>query len=185
MRWWVPGLVLGFVLSVTAGPHAIAQESTSDSKKESAAQPLSAQDGVIRSGAALGDSPEVKLTDVIKDSKEFIGKTVIIEGSIAEVCQKKGCWMKVLPEEGESGVRVTFKDYGFFVPMDSMGMRAKMEGEFHLKTWSKEDADHLEGEGAQLVRNTDGTADELGFIATGVELRKVEKAKVAPKSTGY
>ena len=38
-------------------------------------------------------------------------------GEIKEVCQAKGCWMKVKLESNEE-VFVRFKDYGFFVPKD-------------------------------------------------------------------
>jgi hypothetical protein len=37
---------------------------------------------------------------------------------------------------------------------------------------SKDEADHLAGEGAKLHRNPDGTATEVTFIASGVELTK-------------
>jgi hypothetical protein len=51
-------------------------------------------------------------------------------------------------------------------------MQARMEGSVSVKTLSKEDADHLAEEGAQLTRNPDGTANEVSFVATGVELRQ-------------
>ena len=69
-------------------------------------------------------------------------------------------------------MRVTFKDYGFFVPTDSKGMQARAQGVTKVRTLSKEEADHLEGEGAKLNRNADGTANEVTFIASGVELRR-------------
>jgi hypothetical protein len=69
---------------------------------------------------------------------------------------------------------VTFKDYGFFIPLDSKGMRARAEGVTVTKQLSKKEADHLEGEGAKLARNADGTASEVSFIANGVELRKAQ-----------
>lgn len=140
------------------------------------------EDAVVKRGAAIGTSPDVALTDVVKDPDKYMGKPVILRGSVGAVCQKKGCWMEVLSGEEKTTVRVTFKDYGFFVPMDSEGMIVRAEGTFHAKTWSKEDADHLEGEGANLVRNPNGTATEYGFIATGVELMKPKPAKATPKA---
>lgn len=79
--------------------------------------------------------------------------------------------MELAPAAGKPGVRVTFKDYAFFVPLDSKGMKARAEGVATVKTLSKKDADHLEGEGAKLTRNADGTANEVSFVANGVELR--------------
>lgn len=129
-------------------------------------------EAVIKRGAELGDAPFVALADVMKDIDEFAGKTVIVEGPVGDVCRMKGCWMGLVPEGATMGIRVTFKDYGFFVPRDSKGFIARMEGTFEKNVLSKEDADHLESEGAKLTRNPDGTVTELSFVATGVELRK-------------
>ena len=136
------------------------------------------EEEVIKRGAAIGESPKIELRAVLKEPDKYLDKPVVIEGTIAEVCQKKGCWMEVQCGGADSTVRVTFLDYGFFVPKDSHGMLVRAEGRFHAKVWSKEDADHLEGEGAHLVRQPDGTATEVGFVASGVELRQ---PKVPPK----
>ncbi|MCS6979482.1 MAG: DUF4920 domain-containing protein [Flavobacteriales bacterium] len=51
----------------------------------------------------------------------------VFEGTIAEVCQKKGCWMTLDMGNGQV-VRVTFKDYGFFVPKNAGGRKAILKG---------------------------------------------------------
>tara|TARA_R110002074_G_scaffold174343_3_gene337325 strand:- start:524 stop:1030 length:507 start_codon:yes stop_codon:yes gene_type:complete len=50
------------------------------------------------------------------------GDTVLTKMSakIVEVCSKKGCWM-TLDLNGENKVMVKFKDYGFFMPLDTKG----------------------------------------------------------------
>ena len=43
-----------------------------------------------------------------------------VQGTIKEVCTKKGCWMTLdLGEEKDLMVR--FKDYGFFMPLEAKG----------------------------------------------------------------
>jgi hypothetical protein len=128
---------------------------------------------VITRGAAINkDTKVVPLTQILEKPQAYTGDAVVVEGMVEASCQNKGCWMQVVPEAGKSGMRVTFKDYGFFVPKDSKGMTAKMEGLVSVKTLSKDEADHLSGEGAKLNRNEDGTATEVSFVATGVELHK-------------
>lgn len=151
-NWLLLGVMSSFAAAATAG----AQES----------------DAVIKRGAELGDAPFVELLDVMEDVERFAGRTVIVEGPVGDVCRMKGCWMGIVPEGASTGIRVTFKDYGFFVPRDSKGRIARMEGTFHTNVLSKEEADHLEAEGAKLGRNSDGTVTEVSFVATGVELRK-------------
>ncbi|HYR29796.1 MAG TPA: DUF4920 domain-containing protein [Thermoanaerobaculia bacterium] len=131
-----------------------------------------AGDVVTRGAAISKDTKTVPLADVMAKPDAFTKDAVVVEGLIETACQNKGCWMQVVPEAGKAGMRVTFKDYGFFVPKDSKGMKARMEGVVSVKTLSKEDADHLAGEGAKLNRAEDGTAREVSFVATGVELTK-------------
>ena len=128
---------------------------------------------VITRGAAISkDTATVPLAQVLARPADYTKAPVVIEGVVEAACQNKGCWMQIAPEAGKPGLRVTFKDYGFFVPKDSKGMAARMEGVVAVKTLSKDEADHLSGEGAKLNRNEDGTATEVSFVASGVELRK-------------
>jgi len=143
---------------------------------------LAADDDVIKRGAEIGDSPKVTVAEVMKSPEKFRDKSVILEGTITAVCQTKGCWMELVPDTTDTTVRVTFEAYGFFVPKDSHGMVVRAEGRFETKVLSKEDADHLEGEGASLARNPDGTVTEIGFVATGVELRRPEASDSDPES---
>ena len=138
------------------------------------AAPVTLADGeTIQRGAAISaDAAAVKLSDVLKEPAKYADKAVVVEGVIERVCQKQGCWLELAPEKGARGVRVAMKEHAFFVPFNSAGLRARAEGTFAVKTLTKEDADHFEKEGARLKRNSDGTATEVSFTASGVELRK-------------
>jgi Ni/Co efflux regulator RcnB len=131
------------------------------------------QGEVLRRGAALGDSPVVKLADVLSEPKKYAGKRVIVEGVVERVCQKQACWMEIAPEKGARGVRVQFGDHAFFVPFNSAGLRARAEGEVGIKHLTEAEATHLEREGAgNFTRDKDGEATEITFVAAGLELRK-------------
>jgi hypothetical protein len=127
----------------------------------------------VKRGAAITpDAKALPLAQVLEKPEAYTKDAVVVEGVITNACERQGCWMQLTPKAGETGVRVTFKDYGFFVPLDSKGMKARAEGVTVVKTLSKADADHLESEGAKLKRNEDGTAQEVSFVANGVELWK-------------
>lgn len=128
--------------------------------------------GPVHRGAAFTLSDETELAKVVAAPADFAGKTVKVSGKVERACAKKGCWMELRAASGETGVRVTFKDYGFFVPLDSAGAEATVEGQVELKTLDADTAAHLEGEGAKITRNAAGEAVEIAMIATGVELRK-------------
>ncbi len=173
-------LALGFVgiaasVAVSAGQKQTPETSSKTVQSTEKSAPPAAETiaEVVKRGQPLGSSPAVQLADVLKEPQKFADKPVMVEGVIDRVCTRKGCWMELAPkaDAGES-VRVTFKDYGFFVPLNSQGMKARAEGQFAVKVLSKEKADHYAEEGARLRRNADGSADEISFVASGLELRK-------------
>jgi hypothetical protein len=100
-----------------------------------------------------------------------------VEGIITEVCKKKGCWMKIDIGNGES-LTVRFKDYGFFVPVESQGKIALIDGV--LKKEINEDHghnhghhhdhDHKEGEACHQDENT--SEYTFNFTAKGVILKE-------------
>ena len=101
-----------------------------------------------------------------------LGVRLLVEGVITRECTEKGCWMQVAPSTDANGMRVTFKDYAFFIPQSMIGRRARMQGVTKVTTHTKASADHLISEGANLTRNADGTATEVAFEASGVELHR-------------
>lgn len=126
--------------------------------------------GVVKRGAAVPSTKATPLKTVLASPAAFSEKPVVVEGVIEKSCTAMGCWMELAPEKGQAAVRVTFKNESFFIPLTAKGMNVRAEGVTEVKKLSKDEADHLAGEGATLVRNADGTADEVSFVATGVEL---------------
>jgi hypothetical protein len=128
---------------------------------------------ITRGAAIAKDAKSVPLTTVLASPDQYTKTPVVVEGVVTTACERKGCWMQLQPANGDKqSVRVTFKDYAFFVPLDSKGMKARAEGVTTVTKLSKAEADHLEGEGAKLNRSEDGSAMEVSFIANGVELTK-------------
>ena len=127
---------------------------------------------VVFRGAPVPTGAAIAVPKLLSGARTYTDRSVIVEGVITNACTEKGCWMQVAPSETESGMRVSFKDYGFFIPQTMVGRRARMAGVTKVTTHSKAAADHLMAEGATLHRNADGTATEVQFVASGVELHK-------------
>jgi Domain of unknown function (DUF4920) len=102
-------------------------------------------------------------------SKPEDGKKVLVEGVVRRACSQMGCWMELAPAEGGQGVRVTFKDYGFFVPTDAAGAKARVAGSLKISELSAAQAEHLRAEGGSMPA---GAQREVRLVATGVELRR-------------
>jgi hypothetical protein len=71
--------------------------------------------------------PVVTPAAILADIDGFAGKTVRVEGTIAAVCQKRGCWMEITGAGGES-LRIKVKDGEVVFPMDAKGKKAIAEG---------------------------------------------------------
>lgn len=80
------------------------------------------------------------LSDLVADADRYIDQDVIVTTRIAKVCQKKGCFF--VATEGATSARVTFKDYGFFIPTDAGGKAVSLAGRFGRKALSQADAQH-------------------------------------------
>ena len=120
-------------------------------------------------GAPLGKAEKVTLADLVKSPDAWKGKTVRTEGTVATVCQEKGCWMML--KAGDAFVRVRFKDYGFFVPKDCAGATVALEGIFEVKTIPEKTARHYAAETPGGKPDAvKGDQKEFSFLANGVEL---------------
>lgn len=97
---------------------------------------------------------------------------VKLAGTINSCCQKKGCWMKVdLGNDQE--MRVSFKDYSFFVPLESAGRKVVMEGIARYEVTSIEDLKHFAEDAGKSQAEIDSITEpdkELVFEAIGVIL---------------
>jgi hypothetical protein len=111
-----------------------------------------------------------ELSALMGDKKEL---NVKLTGEIEAVCQKKGCWMEIKNPNGEA-LRVTFKDYGFFMPKDASGRTAIIEGIAKVEETSIADLKEYAkdaGEGKEAIEAIKETKKELVFEANGVILK--------------
>lgn len=95
-----------------------------------------------------------------------------LKGTILEACQVKGCWMTMKVADDRS-MRITFKDYGFFVPMDCSGKTAVVQGNLNLETIDIATLKHLAedaGKSEQEIAAITEPQSELVFVADGVLL---------------
>jgi len=139
---------------------------------EAAAGEKPHENWTLTRGEALKGAPAVTLAELLAKPQSHDGQTVRVEGQVRKACQKKGCWMELASSDKGAGVRVTFKNYGFFVPLDAAGSAARVEGVVKVSELSEDMAKHYEAEGAIVPRGSDGKPREVQLVASGVELRR-------------
>ena len=100
---------------------------------------------------------------------------VKVKGTINATCAMKGCWMNLDGPEGD--VRVTFKDYGFFVPKEGMeGNEAIVEGIAVKSTTDVETLKHYAkdaGKSEEEIAAITEPQEGIAIIANGVVIREI------------
>ncbi len=118
-----------------------------------------------------GAVPAAETVTILGDKDHMKAK---VTGTVESVCKVKGCWMKVVTVNGET-MRVTFKDYGFFVPKDIVGKTVVFEGEAKKKTTPVEELQHYArdaGKSREEIEAIKTPQQEIVFVADGVILKK-------------
>jgi hypothetical protein len=96
----------------------------------------------------------------------------MVKGRVESVCQKKGCWMNIVSDNGDE-MFVKFKDYGFFMPLDLAGKEVVMNGYAFKDVTSVDELKHYAEDEGLSQAEIDGITEpkkELKFMASGVYL---------------
>ncbi len=123
-------------------------------------------------GAPFAVTESIQAAALLDDPAAQVGKTIKVEGRVADVCQKAGCWM-VISDENRT-MRVLMKDHEFSVAKDGTGAWATIEGTVVEKANDKAEAEHYASEAAKPELGPEATAGEKKFelVATAVELKR-------------
>lgn len=120
-------------------------------------------------GSAFDETlPAVALAQLVDEGDQFDTQTITTEGTIKQVCQKKGCFFMLEAGDAAKPVRITFKDYGFFIPTNTAGARVKLNGTFYVKTISEKDARHYAKDMGKDPEAISGPQKEYALTATSV-----------------
>jgi len=137
-------------------------------------QPAVKTDDGVHFGNKINSNNTISLVDLnskMQGKEEMKAK---VSGLVTSVCKKKGCWMTLKQPDG-SDMRVTFKDYGFFVPKDCEGREAIIEGTAKIDVTDVETLRHYaedQGQSAEEIAKITEPKKELVFVADGVILKE-------------
>ncbi len=107
---------------------------------------------------------------VLTNAADHDGKTVRVEGTVADVCSKMGCWMVL--QAGEETIRITMKEHGFGIDRDCAGKTASLEGVLQSKKVDPELAKHYAEESRKPDSMPETGKDTVyEIVATSVALK--------------
>ena len=101
-------------------------------------------DGKTFGAGVSNPDAAVSFADVVKQLDSVDSVNVVMKGKVTDVCQAKGCWMKIIDPATatEEELFVQFKDYGFFMPKDLAGHSVLVEGTAYKNETSVEELRH-------------------------------------------
>jgi hypothetical protein len=136
-------------------------------------------DGIVRRGEKLSTTATLKIDQCIAKAKDLAGKSVKCEGTVTQVCVKKGCWFALAANtdaKPADTVRITSEGYRFFVPTDAVGQTAVVEGKIEIKEMSIEEAQHMADDAAKSTgkpaEKVTAPQVEVRIASVAVEMKK-------------
>lgn len=118
------------------------------------------------------ETKKIPLPELLKNPAALADQTVRTTGQVEKVCQKKGCWLTLKTQGGadQGELRVTFKDYGFFVPTEIIGRAVEIEGKVVEKTRSEAEVRHFAEDAGRPLPKEEKIVEKKVYemIATGV-----------------
>jgi len=128
-------------------------------------QPISTYGEAITLPTPLSIEHAIDNLDTLKN------KAILIEGTVSKVCEAKGCWMVI--KGTNSSVRVTFNNYGFFVPKDIAEKSVQAQGILYEKVMNISEARHYAqdaGQSSAEIQSIKQASKEYRFVATAVKV---------------
>jgi len=128
-------------------------------------------------GEAISTDGALSLTGLNEQVQGKDSVALTLKGTIEQTCEKKGCWMTVQDENGVA-TRVTFKNYGFFVPTEGAeGKEVVISGVAKRKITDVATLRHFAedaGKSQQEIDAINEPKEEIEFVASGVVIYEKE-----------
>lgn len=126
-------------------------------------------------GEAFDDEGAVPVEAVVAEPEAFLGQPVKLEGTVAEVCQMKGCWLTLRAGDA-TFVRIHVPraedgSYVFTVPKDLSGQRVIVAGTLAENAVS-DAMQHHYADDAGTTPDPEAASSELQLTASGVLVEK-------------
>ncbi len=148
----------------------------SETKTEQPTEPTAKEISYASFGEKITDEAVLSQSEIIETYKSLkVGDTAQVKftAKVNEVCQAKGCWMRL--ELGDNEAMVRFKDYGFFMPMNIAEKEVIVNGKAFVSEMSVEEQRHYAedaGKSAEEIEAITEVKVTYSFEADGVLLKE-------------
>jgi hypothetical protein len=103
------------------------------------AMPLLAGEGKTYGAGVTLEKP-VPLLELLDDPESWVGKSVLVKGTIEDVCPRMGCWINIVGKDAKRHVRLKVKDGEIVFPVEAKGHKVAAQGVFEKIEMSEKEA---------------------------------------------
>lgn len=93
-------------------------------------------------GKTYGQQPQLKeitkVSIILEKPDAYVGKRVLVEGVVVDVCSNRGCWMDIASDKPFEKIQIKVADGEIVFPLDAKGKKALVEGIVEKLEFTKE-----------------------------------------------
>lgn len=167
---------IALLLSIPLLLFACKSDTKSDSNADVVEETVKEEIAYASFGEKITDENVLSKTEIIETYKNLkVGDTAMVKFTtkVNEVCQTKGCWMRL--DLGDDEAMVRFKDYGFFMPKNIADFEVIVNGKAYISEMSVEEQRHYAedaGKNEDEIAAITEVETTLSFEADGVLVKK-------------
>jgi hypothetical protein len=90
-------------------------------------------------GKKISLDRKTSISEILANPQKFDGKKVLVEGAVVDVCESRGCWIKLASDKEFESIVFKVEDGVITFPMSAKGKNASAEGVVSVTTLSKEE----------------------------------------------
>ena len=125
----------------------------------------------IKLGTGVSVKEATSIASLAATLKDYVGKTVRVDGTVGAVCAEMGCWMSLVVDEADPAsptVRLKVDDGAIVFPMSAKGKKVSAQGVFQAV--GAMDAESKEAAG-EHARQDPNASSRYQIKATGAVIK--------------
>lgn len=98
----------------------------------------------LNMGQEINKKDKTNISEIMKTPENFVGKNLLIEGKVIDVCTMRGCWMKVSSDKKKESMLIKVNDGEMVFPIAAKGKNAMIEGELFKVVVDQKESKEME-----------------------------------------
>jgi len=99
---------------------------------------------LIKLGKPITFTEVTSISQILENPQDFLGDTVLVNGTIIDVCKKRGCWIEITGDSALQSIKVKVKDGEIVFPLSAKDSNATVQGVVEQLVFTKKEVIRME-----------------------------------------